>query len=194
MKKAELIFKIHSYWHAGTGSGEGANLDALVVKSPAGLPYLPGKTVKGLLREAMQTAEECGQVAKGVTEVLFGTTPTDPPQKTRFETVAGTLSFENATLGKDMEEWAKVNACKLSGLYAQLSSTRIEESGIAKDKSLRRIEVSVPLELTASVSSSKRGDEWFQALQLAAPLVRGLGAHRSRGMGRVTLEVKQCRQ
>jgi len=32
----------------GSGFGEGAHLDALPVKSASGLPYIPGRTVKGL--------------------------------------------------------------------------------------------------------------------------------------------------
>lgn len=195
MPTAEITFTIHSYWHAGSGSGEGSSLDALVVKSPAGLPYLPGRTVKGLLREAVQTVEDCRQVPKGITERFFGTTPTDPPQMTRFETSAGSLVFESATLGKEMENWAacKANKLHIGGLYTQLSSTKIENSGIASDKTLRKIEVAVPLQLTATVSTSEAGDEWLQVLLKAAPLIRNLGSHRSRGMGRTTLEVKPCK-
>ncbi|HIJ96599.1 MAG TPA: hypothetical protein HPP94_12845 [Desulfuromonadales bacterium] len=195
MPSAKVKFTIHSYWHAGSGSGEGSNLDALVVKSPAGLPYLPGRTVKGLLREAVQVAEDCRQVAEGITEKLFGTTPTNPPQTTRFGTLPGSLAFESATLGNEMEEWAgeEANRLQLCGLYAQLASTKIESTGIASDKSLRKIEVAVPLQLTATVSTSEEGDEWLQALITAAPLLRSLGAHRSRGMGRATVEVTPCK-
>lgn len=192
MPELELIFTIHGYWHAGSGSGEGSNLDALVVKSPDGLPYLPGKTVKGLLREAVQTAEDCGQVALGITEQLFGTSPANQ-KKTRFETDPGSLVFESASLGKDMAGWAQCNAAKVGGLYAQLSSTKIEDTGIAKDQTLRKIEVAVPLKLTATVSCSESGDEWLKALKTAAPLVRCLGSNRTRGLGRTTLEVKPCK-
>jgi len=92
-----------------------------------------------------------------------------------------------------MEGWAEANKLQLGGLYAQLSSTKIEDTGIASDMSLRKIEVAVPLKLTATVSTADYDGEWLQALIKAAPLVRSLGAHRSRGLGRTTLEVKPCK-
>ena len=51
-----LRFEIQSFWHAGSGRGDGAVADATVLRSRAGLPILPGRTVKGLLREACDLA------------------------------------------------------------------------------------------------------------------------------------------
>ena len=69
MKKTTVWvdFSILSYWHAGSGQGRSAVSDALVQNDRNGLPFLPGRTVKGLLREG------CG-VARGRTPMaeLFG--------------------------------------------------------------------------------------------------------------------------
>ncbi|MDE6805090.1 MAG: hypothetical protein K2J29_10705, partial [Muribaculaceae bacterium] len=43
-----------SDWHCGSGLSAGADVDALVIKDDCGLPFVPGKTVKGLVREAME--------------------------------------------------------------------------------------------------------------------------------------------
>jgi CRISPR/Cas system CMR subunit Cmr4 (Cas7 group RAMP superfamily) len=40
-----------SYWHASSGLAGGAYADLLVNKTREGLPYIPGRTLKGLLRE-----------------------------------------------------------------------------------------------------------------------------------------------
>ena len=42
-----------SPWHCGSGTSAGADVDELVVKDKNGMPYIPGKTLKGLIREAV---------------------------------------------------------------------------------------------------------------------------------------------
>ncbi len=50
----DIRYKIqfHTFWHCGSGLASGADADLLVIKDKDGIPYVPGKTVKGLLREA----------------------------------------------------------------------------------------------------------------------------------------------
>ena len=43
--------KFFDYWHISSGLSGGAALDRYVVKDMARLPYVPGKTIKGLVRE-----------------------------------------------------------------------------------------------------------------------------------------------
>ena len=50
--KYKVIF--FTDWHCGSGLAAGADVDALVIKDSDGLPYIPGKTMKGLLREAAE--------------------------------------------------------------------------------------------------------------------------------------------
>ena len=72
MEILKLTVEILSYWHAGSGLGRGADLDALVLRNGDDLPYLPGRTLKGLLREAFMICEEMGHAQKGRTAELFG--------------------------------------------------------------------------------------------------------------------------
>src|SRR5690625_450439 len=57
-----LQIQIFSYWHTGSGMGKGPELDATVIRDSTGLPYLPGRTIKGLLREALLTCEQLGHI------------------------------------------------------------------------------------------------------------------------------------
>ena len=50
MQTLTYQIQFHSYWHCGSGLAAGAGVDALVVKDANGLPFVPGKTIKGLLR------------------------------------------------------------------------------------------------------------------------------------------------
>ena len=46
--------KFFDYWHVSSGLCGGAALDSYVAKDSAGFPYVPGKTIKGLVREAAE--------------------------------------------------------------------------------------------------------------------------------------------
>ena len=48
-----MIYKVTflDYWHLSSGLTSGSKLDSTVVKDKDGLPFIPGKTIKGLLRE-----------------------------------------------------------------------------------------------------------------------------------------------
>ncbi len=83
----------------------------------------------------------------------------------------------------------------LRGMRAALHQTAIEETGVAKEGSLRGIEVYVPMPLTAPIDWIGEDDEAaanaaFAMLARSLPLVEGLGAHRTRGLGRVALTLE----
>lgn len=188
-----IVFDILDYWHAGAGHGAGRFLDASVKRTPAGLPVLPGRTVKGLLRDALRQCEEFGHLKEGTTKDLFGSEiGTD-----RFETEAGTLQFGNAELPDGWEEYAQTEEGQkiLSGFFDDLASTAIDEDGQAEEGSLRRIEVAIPLELHATWQSTdpERIGEAKEALKTACGLVRRLGVSRNRGLGRVRVYLNEER-
>jgi hypothetical protein len=186
MKQETMILEIQvlSYWHAGCGFGRGADVDALVLKDGNSLPYLPGRTVKGLLREAMQCCEDAGAVPEGTTSNLFGT----PSREGDYAgSLPGVLSFGNAVLKKTEREWltSREGSPTRAALYDAFASTSIDSaSGIANDKTLRTIELCVPLILEAEIGGIPDNTEAEGHLKKAAVLLRALGAHRTRGLGR----------
>lgn len=48
MKDLNIKIEFFSPWHCGSGLSAGADADSLVIKDTNGLPYIPGKTIKGL--------------------------------------------------------------------------------------------------------------------------------------------------
>lgn len=201
----EVVFDVSSYWHAGTGKGLGTQADAVVARSQGGLPYLPGRTVKGLLRHACAQAERFGQLEPGRTAILFGTELAAASEETdaaidnafeaaRFKTVASLLRFESAVLGSAWEAWGRAAppaAPEREALFHQIASTAIREDGIVEEHTLRTIEVAVPVRLRARVECIGDDSRWVEDLRRAAPLVRALGAHRNRGLGRVAVSVEE---
>lgn len=59
MRGIEITITMQSDWHVGTGMGRG-ELDSVVQRDGDNLPYIPGKTLTGILRDS------CEQVALGL--------------------------------------------------------------------------------------------------------------------------------
>jgi len=202
-----VAFEISSFWHAGTGKGAGTVLDASVFRSAGGLPVLPGRTVRGLLREALDQAQRLGAVDGqpfdgSAAKWCFGTPLESAPgggervrklEEARFATEEGRLEVDSAVLGEDEErsrQWEAWAASpeskgKLEQLFRPFAAPKIAKDGTAESGTLRAIEVTVPLTLYARVTGPDDGPRWWEALREALPLVRGLGSHRNRGLGRV---------
>jgi len=193
---------LYSYWHAGSGEGRSADADALVLKDRDGLPWLPGRTLKGLLRDAVRSCEDVGAVPSGAAAFLFGreTREGEPDGS-----VPGRLRVGNAVLS---EEVRAAIACseEKAGLYDTFASTRIDAEGIAEDKTLRTIELTVPVTLWAEVSllapdvaksgapddgSEGLAEEWFSVLEKSCGVLRRLGSGRNRGLGRCACRLKR---
>lgn len=205
-----LTVTFHDYWHAGTGRGEGPGADALTLKTPAGLPRLPGRSLKGLLREAVEQATAYGWLAHPPVELWFGSSlpargardgdgVVDALETGRFQTRPGCLRFGDARLGRGeerhrWESWAAANRELARELFVPLASTKIGEGRVAEEHSLRVAEVVVPLTLHAEVewaSSLPDDRSWVRALATSLPLIRAAGAHRTRGLGRAELALEE---
>jgi hypothetical protein len=199
-----VCFELLTWWHAGTGRGDGAAFDAVVHRTAEGLPLLPGRTVKGLLREAVGLAEHCDQIPHGRTLRWFGTPPPqtdadDREQKLeagRFGTEPGELVFASAELGDarmaaQWRRWAAHHPRERAALFGSLAATRIDANGICEDQTLRTVEVAVPLVLRAAVRGPQE-DEWPRELEVALPLIRNLGTGRNRGLGRVLVTLEDA--
>ncbi|HOX46070.1 MAG TPA: RAMP superfamily CRISPR-associated protein [Myxococcota bacterium] len=200
---ALLRIELAGFWHAGSGRGEGLGADLLVTRTAGGLPYLPGRTLKGLLREAVREACELEVLSAGRVETLFGGRAEHAAEEAagkgegRFQVVAGTLRVSDARLGEDpearqaWEAWAadEENRPTRDQLTRILASTAIDEKGLARDKTLRCMEVAVPMRLFAIVEGEEGAGDWRADLKAALPLLRGLGHKRSRGFGRCRVEL-----
>ena len=83
----------------------------------------------------------------------------------------------------------------MDGMRASLYQTTLTEEGVAKEGSLRGIQVYVPMPLIAPLDwlpgsdDANEAERGFAALALCLPLVEGLGGHRTRGLGRVQLSL-----
>lgn len=211
--RAVLKLDIVSYWICSSGRGTGYLHDAVPVKDRDGLPYVPGRHLKGLLRDAVSRLGDIdlggpeNAPAEAVADLLFGAPP-DGARRLAMPTglyFGGLLRVSSGTLPSLAKQVILANHRDRieQVLYSVLRSTSIDrETGVARSKSLRETQVAVPLTLEAEVACDPEtlgqfegrdcGDlvqvvleSWTTILDTALPFLRAVGAHRNRGYGRV---------
>ncbi|WP_053992920.1 RAMP superfamily CRISPR-associated protein [Mangrovimonas sp. TPBH4] len=172
-----------SDWHAGSGLGSGAAADSVVIKDKNNLPYLPGKTIKGLLKDVLLEIKEVQPdlVSGEELEALFGKESNNLSE----ETV--NIFFSNATLPK--VELEAISDEMSPFLYRNISSTKINSNGVAEDSSLRTIEVCVPVTLEGSIAGNFTSKH-LEILKSGLKMLRAIGVQRNRGLGRCKIQIK----
>lgn len=182
MPNQKIIYQIEffSYWHAGSGLSGGTDANLTVIKNQLGLPYIPGRSLKGLLREAADFIHhfQPNKMPEDFIHTVFGLG--DDEEKKQTEK-AGQCYFGNAELSQYLSEQIKEEQKEL--LYKTLASTAIDANGLAKDHSLRRMEVCIPLTLFASIENFPADPDNMQRLELCFQWTKRMGSNRTRGLG-----------
>jgi len=213
--QSEGVLHVHftQYWHAGSGRGSGYHLDALCERDTHGLPTLPGRQLKGVLRHAVRRAEAWGWLEslqpppegplRDHETLIFGSLS---QSEHRSATQPGMLRVASAHLPEREARWlaAPDQHAIRAELFAELFSTAINDQGSAQRYSLRGTEVCLPVSLQCTIAlgltathddlraqqvAYLKGGSGWAALRAALPLIDTLGAHRSRGLGEVHLEL-----
>jgi CRISPR/Cas system CSM-associated protein Csm3 (group 7 of RAMP superfamily) len=195
----DINYKItfHTYWHCGSGLAAGADVDMLVVKDRDGIPFVPGKTIKGLVREAVDLLYPKMNTMPDYKSV-FGI---EPQQDKKQESYRSESFFKDATLS-EQEKAFIVEKGLTEHLYESVSSTAITDDGIADDNTLRKIQVCVPCELEGAIlnvpevqergqiKEQEREEEPEPTIESvlidALKYIKRLGSWRNRGLGRCT--------
>ncbi len=209
-----LVLAFRHYWRPGTGRGSGSHVDALAETDRFGCPFISGRMLKGVLRDAVFRLMTWGGPghsgpdlsAERIVEILFGSwgfTGDRPRDQTR----PGVIRVGDAVLEEPTRRWLANHPEYRQGLFRDIYTTAIDpERGVARQGSLRGEQVVVPMELVAPLHRIPLA-ELFPAREAleeeiwvannsetiignALPLIRNIGAGRSRGLGRVELKLK----
>lgn len=196
-----LTFDLQSDWHIGSGKEAGAYADSLTIKDDHGLPFLPGKSIKGLLREAFTIAKankwcediETTHTIENLIDTLFGSQGQGSESQ-------GMLQLSSATLSDDEITFFQKQANTKALLFRVIQSTKIDhKTGVATEGSLRSLEVSVPMTLKSELElnsshpafSSELEQELLPLLNACCGLILELGAKRHRGLGQVSVRAEK---
>lgn len=173
-----IELELLDFWHVGYGESSGMLADAVVLRDQDGLPYLTGRALKGLFREAVQSLEDLGAASAphGITRTLFGS----EVLKDSSNSIAGCVSFSNAGPSPALASSLRSNPKWRASLFDSHASTAMKDGG-CQEKSLRTIEVTLPVTLEAELNVPNKYESLFKD---AAAMIRAIGAHRTRGLGR----------
>lgn len=182
MNSIKFRIEFFTYWHIGSGITGGTYADNLVLKDSNKLPYIPGRTLKGLFREASEEIARLNSnlISSKEVEKLFGKRDGEGLED---ESCA---FFKDAVISKGLAEKIIENNQQES-LYHVISSTKLDLNGLADDGSLRQLEVSVPLSLFGTIELFEAFDD--QLLNHSAPWIKSLGLNRNRGLGRCKISI-----
>lgn len=175
--------KFYSIWHCGSGLSAGADLDSLVIKDKNRMPFIPGKTLKGLIKEAVEDYLSLSEKNKEQNiQDLFYKTFGDEKNG-----IVGDAFFSNASLNTD--EYNAIIADKLQKyLYVGISSTAIDETtGTADPHSLRRMQGVVPCTLYAEINNIPLKME--DVIKKGISMIKRMGQNRNRGFGRCDFQI-----
>ena len=184
-----------TYWHASSGLAGGAYADLLVNKTREGFPFIPGRTLKGLLREAAETINHFDKDLVTPTFIIdvFGQAPDEKDIEEENATLEAKSFFSNACLSDYLQQAIskEKEKEKTPFLYHVLASTKINKHGVAVDGTLRQLEVTVPLILFATIEQFPDKPGYDLQLNYCFQWIKRMGLNRSRGLGRCKFSIIQ---
>lgn len=185
----DLTYKIefYDYWSTASGLSGGALADSLCLKDKNGLPYVPGKTIKGLFREAAKTLMDLNHsdITKTFIFDVFGEPERAADEENGEEKLKSAISFfSNAVF--NVETSQAITRELAPHLFEQITTTALEPTGLAKNHSLRRSEYSLPCTLYGEILDAAY---YKDALSTCAAFIKRLGLNRHRGYGRCKISI-----
>lgn len=175
-----------TYWHAGSGLSGSTYADSIVNRNENNLPIIPGKTIKGLLREAAENINQLNRelVSTDFIVDVFGESGNIENIDYKKE---GKAFFTNVGLSKSLSEKI-LDANFTDDLYHVISSTKIDINGQAVDGSLRQLEVTIPITLYGSIEQFP-DTKYEGQLENCFKWIKQLGQNRNRGLGKCKFSI-----
>lgn len=197
-----------SDWHVGLGAGRAGLVDRLVRRDTTDLPYVPAKSILGVMRDNARSVVRALDASPGVQaddaqtsaaswqdwlDALFGARPDQVPLG--VTPTAGLLMVEPARLGDDVAIGLGAYPELKHSLTAIRPGVQIDRrTGAAQEKHFRQVEVArsgLSLQGTLTLDDARwTDDQRTTAAALLWAVLRvtdRLGGKRRRGLGEVTL-------
>lgn len=174
-----------------TGENYNAALDTDVVHDEYGLPYIPAKRLKGLIREAGLELVEFEIFSKEDYDFLFGTEGIK----------SAAFILDDAYLEKHVQYISDLKKCKNKEIKHQQrvlnqytyirTQTALTSEGMAKENSLRTFRVvNRGLKFVAQIKIVKSLTKvQEELLETAISMVKHIGMNRTRGLGLVEMQL-----
>lgn len=195
-----IKIKLTSDWHIGSGAGIPGDIDSLVQRDQDGLPYIPAKTLTGILRDAcelvtfgLDDGQENGNWQQWV-DYLFGEQPALSQGVIETAPRPAALSIRPGYFSEPLRVVLKSKPSVKNALTFVKPGISIDaDSGCAKEDFLRFEEVVrggavLEAKYELNLPPDKKQKEAAYALLVAGTkFVERLGGKRRRGSGKCEL-------
>lgn len=199
MMKLDLKIQLLSPTLPGSGEGWGSLVDTDIIMDEYGLPYLPARRIKGLLRESAVEVMEMLALSKLNTREELALAPPEQIFGTGFQKSVFQVDNLKIEDHDQIIQWLDF----LFQSYGQILSPAVitealteirrqtsidEDTGVARENSLRTIRVinqGISFTGTIFMENSKQQDQAIRLLALAVANLKRLGSKRTRGLGRI---------
>lgn len=185
----DIRYKItfHSPWHCGSGETRGADLDAVVLRDNEGFPYIPGKTMKGIIKDGMLDSLGKDDPDENI-NLIFGK---ETNTNLKWDGIQGMCHFTDAIFSDKLKSELKKKTNNgnslLELIFLKSTSTAINDFGTADEHSLRSIELVAPAVLYGKVLNVPADS--IITFEIAFKMIKRMGMGRNRGYGRCTVEI-----
>lgn len=179
-----------------SGEGVGNIVDINVVYDELGIPYIPSKRIKGVLREYGEELMRYGEINPKSFERIFGKSGSKESASLKlsngylyeYENLRNTIKYINSLNNSDI----KLKPEYVADYFTlELSQTAIE-NGVAKEKSLRTIRA-LRKGLTFNFYF-ELDDDLLEDFKKICKVSKHFGLSRSRGFGWIKLDVIENEQ
>lgn len=200
-----LSIQFTSDWHVGSGAGAPGDVDRLIRRDSAGLPFIPARTLSGIWRDAAETLAACLDAQGGGgyrvwVSALFGSQPTAERQKLAPPTPAR-LTIGKGSLAPELHRaLASSPALRAATTFVAPGVAINPRTGAADEAKLFFTEYArtgAVLEARARVyldgldSEASETVAFIRAfLTAAAEGIQAMGGGRRRGKGRCIVRVQ----
>jgi CRISPR/Cas system CSM-associated protein Csm3 (group 7 of RAMP superfamily) len=175
----------------GNGFGSAGIADREVVADAYGLPFFPGRRLKGLLRDGYRALDVCENLQPCAEDILFGRPGA---------TDAGLLRIGDATLdgAAELRTWLRENQFLTSQTVLDAHTvlrqqTKIDQTTGTAAKNTLRIVRCLRAGLRFHAPVAELPESGVRAMALAAAAVQTAGVSRNRGTGQVKCALEEFR-
>lgn len=190
MFETDLKIEFISDWHVGSGLGDGAIADAVLVRDADGIPIIPGSAIKGALREGAWRLGLCGDRLWQVKlpEYLFGSAEDGALTNHPGVALLGEGRLEPDLLGWLENQPPSVIREVVSDMTIVRMRTKLNAERQVEPHTLRGIECGIPgivFTTTFMAEAPAESQDWLtDYLNAICACVKSIGGDRGRGLGR----------
>ena len=193
MSRYTLQVKFESDWHIGSGAGAHDGIDRGVVRDHDGLPFVPAKSMTGMMRDALE------EITFGLSnnwpdwvDLIFGNQPATTGTGAKIAPNSAAVSIRPLRLSQSLQFELNDQVLARATTFVKPGVSIDQKSKTAKDDHLSFTEMSRPSVLTGDVVIDIAPE--FEPLVLAllcasASFIENIGGNRRKGAGKCVVSL-----